>query len=99
MVGFPWEAYQKQRFVSQWSKLWRKTKDIVGEPISTRYSRACCVGVSRLLYFNNGICEAQLSALGGSSTVPHEPRLSTPYENSQSIFSRIAHEFGTHHDP
>ena len=34
-----------------------------------------------------------------SPTVIHEPKLSTAYENREAIFRRIAHEFGTHHDP
>jgi len=36
---------------------------------------------------------------GGWPTVTHEPGLSTAAENSEAIFSRIPHEFGTHHDP
>jgi len=32
-------------------------------------------------------------------TVTHEPGLSTAYENRGAIFKRIAHEFGTHHNP
>jgi hypothetical protein len=33
-----------------------------------------------------------------SPTVIHDPELPTAYENCEAIFSRIAHEFGTHHD-
>jgi hypothetical protein len=40
-----------------------------------------------------------ISVLGGWPTVTHEPGLSTAYENREAIFRRIAHEFGTHHDP
>src|SRR5262245_55988377 len=34
-----------------------------------------------------------------SPTVVHEPGLSTADENRGAIFRKIAHEFGTHHDP
>src|SRR5262245_54791937 len=40
--------------------------------------------------FNDGICEAQFSALGDSPTVTHEPGLSTAHENSGAISSRVS---------
>jgi hypothetical protein len=43
--------------------------------------------------FNDGICEAQFSALGGSPTVIHEPELSTAHENSGAISRRVSGGF------
>ena len=43
--------------------------------------------------FQEGICEAQISALGGSPTVPHEPELSTAHENRRAIFRRVSGGF------
>jgi hypothetical protein len=48
--------------------------------------------------FQEGMWDTRISATLNSSTVRHEPGLSTAYENRGAIFSRIAHEFGTHHD-
>jgi hypothetical protein len=46
--------------------------------------------------FHDGIYEAQFSALWGSPTVTHEPGLSTAYENSPAIFSRVSGGFSRH---
>jgi hypothetical protein len=43
--------------------------------------------------FDNGIGEAQFTALGGSPTVTHEPGLSTAYENRGAIFRRVSEGF------
>lgn len=48
--------------------------------------------------FQEGMWDTQISVLGGWPTVTHEPGLSTAHENYEAIFSRILHEFGTHHD-
>jgi hypothetical protein len=46
-----------------------KHGDTVGEPISTRYSPITALNSPGSCTFNNGICEAQFSALGDSPTV------------------------------
>jgi hypothetical protein len=48
--------------------------------------------------FKAGMWGTPISALLNSPTVPHEPGLSTAYEISGAIFSRILHEFEAHHD-
>src|SRR5215475_14381232 len=54
--------------------------------------------------FQEGMWDTPISALGGSPTVPHDPGLSTAYENRGAIFRRVSlpflrhyHTFGLHY--
>src|SRR5262249_44646064 len=56
-----------------------------------------CVSFPSVFAFKEGMWDTPISALGGSPTVTHDPRLSTAYENSPAIFSRVSGGFVRHH--
>jgi hypothetical protein len=59
--------------------------------LSSRDTAVRATLVSACLWpFKNGTCAAPFLVLRGSPTVTHEPGLSTAYENSEAIFSRVS---------
>jgi hypothetical protein len=49
--------------------------------------------VPQLFALKEGMWDTQIAALRSSPTVTHDPRLSTAYENSPVIFSRVSPRF------
>src|SRR5215831_21350474 len=55
-----------------------------------------CVNFPGVSAFQEGMWDTHMSALPGSPTVPHDPGLSTAYENRGAIFRRVSGGFLRH---
>jgi hypothetical protein len=61
----------------------KNRSDTVGEPISTRQGCGCYFGFPMFLGLNDGLCEAQCSALWSWPTVSHHCRHTLPQRRSR----------------